>query len=147
MALLIDIQQAYKNAMKAKDVPAKEVLNFLLAQIKNKQIDLGKELSDDDILKVIKKEIKSRQETIGFLEKAGKNEDIAIEQAKIKILGTYLPEMLSEGALKKIVEEYIARLEITDLQKQRGQLIGAIMKAYGAEVDGALLNQIISSPL
>lgn len=145
MILLKKIREEYKNAMKARDVVKKEILNFLLSQIKNKEIESRQELSDDTILKIIKKEIKSRKETIDFLKQAGKNEDIIKEQQKIDILRIYLPEMLSEEKLKKIIEEYREKLCIDDLKKQRGQLIGAIMKEYGAQIDGALLNTIISS--
>ena len=95
-------------------------------------------------MKIIKKEIKSRKETIGFLEKAMKIHDVETENEKIAILEAYLPDLLSAEELKALIQEYITKLDIQDLQKQRGQLIGAIMKEYGAQVDGALLNTLIS---
>lgn len=102
-------------------------------------------MHDDEVLKIIKKEIKSRKETIAFLKQAGKDDDILIEEQKIAFLEEYLPEMLSEEQLKDIIVTYRGKLDIDDIKKQRGQLIGAIMKDYGAVVDGALLNNIISS--
>ncbi len=145
MSLLDQIKQDYKQAFKAKDTVKKDILNYLISQIKNKQIDLWHQPSDEDIIKIIKKEIKSRQESISFLEKSGKVEEAEIEKKKINILKQYLPEMLSEDQLKKIVEEKIKELNISDLRKERWKLIWAIMKQYWPQVDGKLLNQVIQS--
>lgn len=145
MSLLDQIKQDYKQAFKAKDTVKKDILNYLISQIKNKQIDLWHQPSDEDIIKIIKKEIKSRQESISFLEKSGKVEEAEIEKKKIEILKQYLPEMLSEDQLKKIVEEKIKELNISDLRKERWKLIWAIMKQYWPQVDGKLLNQVIQS--
>ncbi len=145
MSLLDQIKQDYKQAFKAKDTVKKDILNYLISQIKNKQIDLWHQPSDEDIIKIIKKEIKSRQESISFLEKSGKVEEAEIERKKIEILKQYLPEMLSEDQLKKIVEEKIKELNISDLRKERWKLIWAIMKQYWPQVDGKLLNQVIQS--
>jgi len=64
MALYAQLQEDYKTAFKAKEKISKEILNFVIASLKNKQIELQKELTDDDVIKVIKKEIKMREETI-----------------------------------------------------------------------------------
>ena len=78
-------------------------------------------------------------------EKAWKEEDLAIEKAKVSYLEVYLPEMLSEEKLAEIVASKKSEMGIEDVHKQRGQLIGIIMKEYGAAVDGGLLNKVISS--
>ena len=85
-------------------------LNYLLAQIKNKKIELRTEVSDDDVIAVIKKEIKSLNETLLFLEKANKLDEIKIETEKKEILQSYLPEMLSEEQTKSLIDETIAKL-------------------------------------
>ncbi len=70
----------YMAAFKAKDDRKKGALNYIISQIKNKQIEAQRELEDDEVIAVIKKEIKSRQESIGFYQQANKLEDVAAEQ-------------------------------------------------------------------
>ena len=110
MTLLEQITEDYKQAMKNHEEVKKLALNYLLAQIKNKKIELRTEVSDDDVIAVIKKEIKSLNETLLFLEKANKLDEIKIETEKKEILQSYLPEMLSEEQTKSLIDETIAKL-------------------------------------
>lgn len=145
MSLFLTIQQDYIHALKAKEVLKKEILNYLFAQLKNKKIELQREPKDDEVAQLIKKEIKTRQEAITYAQQAGKTDEVAVEKAKISILETYLPVQLSEAVLTQIVHQKIQELQITDIQKQKGQLIGAIMKEYGPQVDSGILQQVITS--
>ena len=70
----------YKEAYKARDDLKKSALSYIISQINNKQIEVQRELQDDEIIAVIKKEIKSRQETIDFLQKANKLDDVKTEE-------------------------------------------------------------------
>jgi uncharacterized protein YqeY len=110
MALLKQITEDYKQAMKDHNEIKKLALNYLLAQIKNKKIELRTDLTDDDIISVIKKEIKSLNETLLFLEKANKAEDIAIETEKKVILEAYLPAMLSREQTETLINDVISKL-------------------------------------
>jgi hypothetical protein len=110
MALLEQITEDYKQAMKDHNEIKKLALNYLLAQIKNKKIELRTDLTDDDIISVIKKEIKSLNETLLFLEKANKAEDIAIETEKKVILEAYLPAMLSREQTETLINDVISKL-------------------------------------
>ncbi len=135
----------YKQAFKQKDLIKKDILNYIISQVKNKEIELQRSLKDEEIIKLIQKEIKTRKESISFLEKSGNQQEIEVEKAKITILERYLPSMLSKQELEGIVNKYITKLNITDLKKQRGQLIKQIMTDYPGQVDGKLLNEIINS--
>lgn len=145
--LLEDLQSAYKQAMIDKNPLAKEAINSTIAQIKNKKIELQRDPSEEEIQKVIQKEVKVRKEGAGFFQQAGKLDTYAEEMEKVAILEGFLPTLLSEDELYALVEQYITSLAITDLSKQRGVLTGALMKEYGASIDGALLNKIISTKL
>lgn len=134
----------YKTAMREKNVIKKEILNYVIAQIKNKKIELQREPDDKDIIQVLKKEIKNRQESISYLEKTWNDEEITIENAKIAVLQEFLPPMLSEDDLKEIVTKKVNELNISDKQKERGKLIWAIMKEYWENVDWSLLNKVIN---
>jgi len=147
MSLLEQIQKDYIAAMKAKDAVKKSALNYILAQIKNKKIELQKELEDVDIIKILKKEIKAIWETIGFLEKTDKKEELEEEKAKKILLEFYLPQCKSPDETRAIIEWLISELGITELAKQRWQVMWAIKQKYGEEVDGSIANDVINSML
>ncbi len=143
--LFESIMESYKDAMRNKQDAKKLVLNTILAAAKNKKIELQRDPTDEEILQLIKKEVKIIQETMGFLEKAAKNDDLVEEQEKLTVLQSYLPVTLSVEATKEIVQKIVAEQGITDIQKQRGQLMWAIMKDYKDKVDPSVVNQVISS--
>lgn len=147
MTLLEKITEDYKQAMKAHEETKKSALNYLLAQIKNKKIELRVDLSDDDVIAVIKKEIKSLNETLLFLEKAGKTDEIVIEIEKKNILEMYLPAMLSREQTEVLINETVSKLWLTDLKTQRWLLMKELMASHKSELDGAIVNDIINSKL
>ena len=147
MTLLEQITEDYKQAMKNHEEVKKLALNYLLAQIKNKKIELRADPTDDDVIAVIKKEIKSLNETLLFLEKANKTDEIAIETQKKEILESYLPAMLSREQTEALIDETVAKLWITDLKTQRGLLMKELMANHKSELDGAVVNDIINSRL
>ena len=137
----------YKQAMKNHEEVKKSALNYLLAQIKNKRIELRADPTDDDVISVIKKEIKSLNESLLFLEKANKSDEIAIETQKKEVLESYLPAMLSREQTEALINETIAKLGISDLKTQRGLLMKELMAEHKSELDGAVVNDIINSKL
>lgn len=145
MSLYETLQADYKAAFKERRAIEKDALNYLLAQLQYKKIDLQKELSDDDVMQAIKKDIKARKESAEFMQQAGKQEEYAIELQKIAVLEKYLPETLSEEETKKLVIQTQQELNIEDPKKDRGKLIGHLMKTHGAALDGSLLNTIINN--
>lgn len=145
MRLYETIQQAYLEAFKARNVVTKDILGYMFSQLKNKKIDLQKDLSDDEVIQAVKKEIKTRQEAIEFSIRAGKTDDAALDTQKIHILEAFLPQQLTADELMVLIKSTIQELGITDLSKQRGQLIWALMKTHSARIDGKLLNECISS--
>ena len=114
----------YKQAMIDKNTTKKTILNYVIAQIKNKKIEIQKEVDDAGVVKIIKKEVKAISEAIGFLEKAeNKQDDLAEEKAKKVLLEFYLPQTKSKEDTKVIIEEIISSQGITDIKTQRGQLM------------------------
>ena len=147
MTLLEQITQDYKQAMKNHEEVKKLALNYLLAQIKNKKIELRADPTDDDVISVIKKEIKSLNETLLFLEKANKSDEIAIETQKKEVLQSYLPAMLSREQTEALIDVTVSKLWITDLKTQRWLLMKELMAEHKSELDGAIVNDIINSRL
>ena len=141
------IQNDYIQAMKNKETLKKSALNYLIAQIKNKKIELQRDPNDEEIISVIKKEVKSLNEAISFLEKANKPEELQEEKEKKLILENYLPATLNEEQTKSLIEAAIRNLNITDLKTQRGLLMKELMATHKTELDPALLNSLINTML
>ena len=133
--------------MKNKEVLKKSALNYLIAQIKNKKIELQRDPNDEEIISIIKKEVKSLNEAISFLEKANKPEELQEEKEKKLILENYLPATLNEEQTKTLIVATISKLNITDLKTQRGLLMKELMATHKAELDTALLNSLINTML
>jgi len=143
MNLYETIKADYKTAFRAKEQFTKETLKYIIGIVKMKEIDnRWIEITDDDVIAIIKKEIKARQDASSNYEKMGNQNEVDIQMKNIKIIEQYLPEMLSEEALKKIIDAKVSELKL-ELPAQRGQLMGAIMKEYRSVVDPAMLNKII----
>ncbi len=147
MSLLDQIMADYKQAMFAKEEPKKTVLNTIIARAKNKKIELQKDLEDSEIVQLIKKEIKEIAETIWFLEKANRVEELAIEQQKKLLLEFYLPTTMSAEQTKDLIDSLITELQITDIAKQRWILMKELMAKYKSQIDWSLVNEIINSML
>ena len=141
------LTEDYKIAMKEKQETKKSALNFVLAQIKNKKIELQRDPNDDEIIALLKKEVKSLNEALSFLEKADKPAELAEEQEKKAILEAYLPAMLDKEATKKLIESLVSELQIADLKTGRGLLMKELMAKHKSELDGSLVNQIINEML
>ena len=141
------LTEDYKIAMKEKQEIKKSALNFVLAQIKNKKIELQRDPNDDEVIALLKKEVKSLNEALSFLEKADKPAELAEEQEKKAILESYLPAMLDKEATKKLIESLVSELQIADLKTGRGLLMKELMAKHKSELDGSLVNQIINEML
>ena len=133
--------------MKNKEILKKSALNYLIAQIKNKKIELQRDPNDEEIVALIKKEVKSLNEAISFLEKANKPEELQEEKEKKLILESYLPATLNEEQTKTLIVATISNLNITDLKTQRGLLMKELIATHKTELDPALLNSLINTML
>jgi uncharacterized protein YqeY len=148
MTLLDQLTSDYTQALKNKEEQKKLALNYVLAQAKNKKIELQRELTDDELIALLKKEIKAINEALGFLEKAGnKAAEISEELQKKTVLESYLPAMLSPEETEKLIDTLIAQLSLTDLKTQRGVLMKELMANYKSSLDGAVVNEIINAKL
>jgi uncharacterized protein YqeY len=135
MTLLEQLTNDYKEAMKARDDVKKSVLNFVLAQIKNKKIEFQKDLEDVDIIAIVKKEVKAIMETIGFLRQANKLEDVAIEEQKKIVLEAYLPATMNKEQTVDLIKKLMTEHNIADLKTQRGLLMKELMANHKSDID------------
>ena len=106
------------------------------------EINDKKELNDDDVLAVLMKEVKMRQDSLEEFQKAGREELVAQAKEEIAILKAYLPEALSDEELKAIVAEVIATVGATS-PKDMGKVMPAVMAKAKGRADGKRINAIV----
>ena len=141
--MIEQIMQDYKIAMKERQENRKLILNYLISQIKNKKIDLQRELTDEEAVNLIRKEVKSLQEGMLFLQKAGKRDELKTEEEKRKVLEWYLPQLMTKEQTKNLIQQIVVELGLIDLQKQKGVLMKEIMSKYRGSIDPELVNQVL----
>ena len=141
--MIEQIMQDYKIAMKERQENRKLILNYLISQIKNKKIDLQRELTDEEVVNLIRKEVKSLQEGMLFLQKAGKRDELKTEEEKRKVLEWYLPQLMTKEQTKNLIQQMVVELGLIDLQKQKGVLMKEIMSKYRGSIDPGLVNQVL----
>lgn len=136
------LMEEMKNAMRAHDTVRLGVIRFLMAQIKNVEIDAGPQ-SDAQIEDIIRKQIKQMKEAVADYERGGRSDLVAEESEKITILQAYLPEMMSSQELATIVDRVISE----NPGMQMGQVIGAVKQATQGKADGSEIAQLVKQKL
>lgn len=142
MTLITQIQNHVKDAMKAGDRLKLSTLRMLVAAIKQKEIDTRSDLSDDDIISIIEKQMQQRLEAAEQYEAAGRNELFEKESQEAEILKAYLPEKMGEEEVKEIIEKIISEMgEIS--MKEMGNVMSALKDQAGSKIDMKLASQMV----
>lgn len=148
MALVNDIKEQTKDAMRAKDTVRLTVLRGLSAAFTNELVAKGRrpdeELSDNDALTVIMREAKKRKDSIEQFGAAGRSDLVESEAAELAIIEAFLPAQMSRDEIAAFVAEKKASMGITD-SAQKGQFIGAVMKELKGKADGKVVQEIVES--
>lgn len=146
MSLREQINNDIKEAMKIKDKETLSVLRMVKGSIQLEEINKKKELSDDDVISVISKQIKTRKDANSEFEKGNRQDLIDKNNAEISILNRYMPEQLDSDEIEKIIDENIKKLNITTA-KQMGILMKEISPLLKGKADMGLVSNIIKSKL
>lgn len=148
MTLHTDIQGELKVALKAKDAAKLRTVRSMLTAFTNELVATGKKpqdtLDDAGVLSVIKRLAKQRKESIVQYEAAGRNELAEPEKEELRILESYLPQMMSPEEIRPIAEAKKTELGITDKSKM-GMLVGAVMKELQGKADGGDVKSVVES--
>jgi uncharacterized protein YqeY len=148
MALKQQIQKDMLDAMKAKDAIRLGALRMLKAAILKFEVagTEKKEASDADVLGMVNKEIKSRQDSAEQFRKGNRAELAEKEEQEIEALKAYMPPQLGEDEILKLAQEAIAQTGATR-KNEMGKVMGALMPKVKGMADGAAVNRIVSSLL
>ncbi|AMW32683.1 hypothetical protein SAMN04488510_102129 [Fervidobacterium changbaicum] len=146
MALKEKILNDMKEAMKNKDEIRLRVLRSIKTAIGYFEVEGEKrEATDEDVQKLILKEIKKRQESIEAYRQAGREDLAKAEEEELKILEEYAPKMLSKEEIKQIVSSVISELNAT--QKDFGKVMKEVMARIKGSADGKLVNEVVKELL
>lgn len=140
--LLSAVQAALVAARKAQDKDRTLVLGTVLSVLKNRALELGRDLTDADAVEVLRRAIRQRRESIDQYEKAARADLAAIEASQIAVIEGFLPPDVSPDEIRAAVRAAIAA-GATDL----GRVMGQVMPRFKGRADGRLINQIVREEL
>ena len=151
MTLRKKINEQFNAALKSKNKTFVSTFRLILAAIKERDIanrSEGKkeEIKDPEIIKILRKMKKQRQESMVLYKKGERLELLEAEEAEIKIIDTFLPKQLSEEETKKICKEIIESLGATSI-KDMGKIMGQLKQKYSDSIDFSKVNIIVKGLL
>jgi len=132
--------------MKARDELTVSTIRLALSAVRNSEIEKGRELTDEEVLDVLAREVKRRREAIEGAEKAGRTEVAEKEAKEMQILSSYLPEQLDETEIAGIAEQIVAELGASGM-KDRGRVMSALMQRIKGRADGRVASRIVEQIL
>lgn len=134
-------------AMKAKDADKLSTLRMVKANLMNRKIDKGGELTDDEVLKALQSLVKQRRDSIEQYESAGRKELAAKEAAEIAVIEVYLPQAATQDEVNAAVEAAVAETGASSM-KDMGTLMKATMaKLAGKTADGKMVSEAVKARL
>ncbi|MEA3398972.1 MAG: GatB/YqeY domain-containing protein [Patescibacteria group bacterium] len=144
MSLHQKIKEGIKESMKNRDTVQLNVRRDLVTSFTNELVANGKtpqgELTDEEVLKVITRTAKQRKDSIDQFTKGGRNDLVEEEKAQLAILEKYLPEMMNEDDIRKVVEAKLLEMG----SGNKGMLMGSIMKELKGKADGSLVKKVLN---
>ncbi len=141
-----------KESLKSGDAKKRMVIGMVLNSVKNRELQKraksGQEehLSDEEVLEVISSEVKKRKESIESFKVGGRQELAQSEKEELDILMTYMPEQMSEDAIREEVKKTIIETGAKDV-KDMGKIIGAVMAKIKGKAEGGLVSKIVKEEL
>lgn len=146
MSLLNQLKEAQKDAMRSKNKLSLGTIRMALAAVKQREVDERIELTDTDVLQILTKMVKQRQESITQFEKGGRDDLAATEKQEIEVIQRFLPKALSEAEVNAIVDNAIASTGAESM-KDMGKVMGAIRGELQGRADMGKVSALIKSKL
>ncbi|MBL7198916.1 MAG: GatB/YqeY domain-containing protein [Anaerolineae bacterium] len=142
MSIQDQLMADLKDALRERDAVRKGALRLALAALKNARVEKNADLTDDEAIVVMSKEVKQRRDSIGEYEKAGRDDLVAAEAAEIEILNQYLPRALGREEIVELAREAIAETGASG-PKQMGQVMRVLMPRVQGQADGRMVSEVV----
>ena len=146
MSIKDRLREDMKTAMKEKDQITLSTTRMMISAIKNKEIEVGRELDEKEIAGVLAKAAKQRHESAKQYREAGREELAEQEEAEIKALDKYLPKPLTQDEVENLVKEAIGKSGASSM-KDMGKVMGVLIPQVQGRADGAQVNAIVKKLL
>ena len=146
MTLLDQINEDMKEAMKNRESFKLNVIRMLKGAIQLEKINKKKELSDDEIISVVNKQIKMRKDSIAEFSKANRDDLVKQNEAEIEVLTKYMPPQLSKEEVNKIIDDAFAIVNPTSM-KDMGKIMKEISPKLNGKADMGQVNMLVKSRL
>ena len=146
MSLKEKLLSNMKEAMKSKDSVKLGTVRGVISAVKNQEIELKKELSEEEILTIVSREVKKRKEAAVLYEKGNRPELKDKEIQEMKILQTYLPEQVSEKDLRRRIQEVIAETGAEGM-KDFGKIMKTLVPEFKGKADNSLIKELANEYL
>lgn len=146
MGLKENLLKELKEAMQNKDILKKDTITMLRASILQVEKDGQKELSEDDMLAIVAKEVKKRKESIGEYQKAGREDIVNNLKREIEILEVYMPKQLSIEEIREIVKSAISETGAVSIRNM-GKVMQNVRTKTQARADGKLVSDVVKEEL
>ena len=147
MSLQQQIVADLTSAMKAKDADRLSTLRMVKANLMNRQIEKGSELSDDEVTKALQSLVKQRRDSIEQYEKAGRTELAQKEQSEISVIETYLPQAATADEIANAVNDAVTEIGATSMKDMGAVMKAAMANLAGKSADGKLVSEAVKSRL
>jgi hypothetical protein len=142
MSLQTDIESAMRAGMKAGDAVRVSTLRMAMAAAHNRQIELGHELTDAEVVEVLDRQVKQRRESIELYRQGGRPELADAEEAEMAILREYLPELLTDVELERLAREAVASTGAKG-PADMGRVMGALVPQTKGRADGKAVSDLV----
>lgn len=140
------IQSDLNQALKDKKEVEVSTLRLLLAEIHNQEIAKQAELTKEDIIKVVQKEVKRRKEAIEAYQKGKRDDLVTKEKEELRILNKYLPQQMSSQELETIIQSVIKEIGASSMS-DFGKVMGAVMGRVKGQADGKAVSGAVKKAL
>lgn len=146
MSLLERLNEDMKQAMRNKEKDKLTVIRMIKASLQNEAIKLGHELTGDEELTVLSREVKQRKDSLHEFEKAGREDLVEKIRTELQYVELYMPKQLSEEELSEIVKETIEETGAAS-KADMGKVMAAIMPKVKGKADGSIINKLVQQHL
>lgn len=142
MTLFTRIESAMRDAMRARDEQRTSTLRMAMAAVHNQKIARGRDLTDDEVVDVLTRQVKQRRESIAMYRDAGREERAEAEEAEAAILAEFLPEQLGEADVQAMARDAIAESGASS-PADMGRVMGRLTQQTKGRADGRMVSDVV----
>jgi uncharacterized protein YqeY len=142
MTLQQRIESAMRDAMRERDSERTTTLRMAMAAAHNRRIELRRDLTDEEVVDVLSKQVKQRRESIALYREAGRTERAEAEESEAAILGEFLPQQLSETEVEELARAAIAETGATG-PADLGRVMGTLSARTRGRADGRMVSEVV----